>query len=211
MTMKLGRGLLAGALVVASGCGLDDGDDGPSRGPGGAGGAVTEEGGSPQSSGAAGGSAGASHGGAPGSDVNAGAAGAEAGPQPTSTSGAGGELSGPVCSGCLITGHCYEDGIGNPDRPCQVCDVAMASDTWTPRADGAPCDDGQFCNGPETCLDGSCSQHAGDPCDDGIACNGAERCDEAAVTVCMPAGRSGSAGMGVMSVTTGAASCVGGA
>jgi hypothetical protein len=26
------------------------------------------------------------------------------------------------------------------------------------------CDDGNFCNGPDSCADGSCSVHAGDPC-----------------------------------------------
>ncbi len=33
----------------------------------------------------------------------------------------------------------------------------------------APCDDGVFCNGKDTCAGGTCSQHAGDPCD-GLMC-----------------------------------------
>jgi hypothetical protein len=47
-------------------------------------------------------------------------------------------------------------------------------------ADGAACDDGYFCNGPDTCLNGTCSEHAGNPCpgkDDGDA-DCAEDCDE---------------------------------
>jgi hypothetical protein len=31
-------------------------------------------------------------------------------------------------------------------------------------ADGSACDDGQFCNGTDTCTSGACSAHAGDPC-----------------------------------------------
>jgi hypothetical protein len=47
-------------------------------------------------------------------------------------------------------------------------------------ADGVECDDGYFCNGPDTCLSGSCSHHAGNPCPgkaDGDA-DCAEDCDE---------------------------------
>jgi hypothetical protein len=43
----------------------------------------------------------------------------------------------------------------------------------------APCDDGLFCNGADTCSGGSCSVHAGDPCPgpDGDT-NCSESCDE---------------------------------
>ena len=44
---------------------------------------------------------------------------------------------------------------------------------------GADCDDGQFCNGTEICVDEIC--HGGTPpacSDDGLFCNGSEFCDE---------------------------------
>ncbi|HYC54934.1 MAG TPA: hypothetical protein VEL28_08335, partial [Candidatus Binatia bacterium] len=40
----------------------------------------------------------------------------------------------------------------------------------------APCVDGLFCNGADTCAGGSCSQHAGDPCAGGSECS--DECNE---------------------------------
>ena len=37
--------------------------------------------------------------------------------------------------------------------------------------DGAACDDGVYCNGPDQCAAGSCSVHAGDPCEGGTSCD----------------------------------------
>jgi len=52
--------------------------------------------------------------------------------------------------------------------------------TCSGAVDGQACDDGLFCNGADTCLNGRCSQHAGNPCtgqDDGDD-DCAEACDE---------------------------------
>ncbi len=51
----------------------------------------------------------------------------------------------------------------------------------------APCDDGLFCNGADTCASGTCSQHAGDPCTGGTAC--ANACNEAADSCILAAGQ----------------------
>lgn len=48
----------------------------------------------------------------------------------------------------------------------------------------APCDDGLFCNGADTCAGGTCSVHAGDPCLEGGEC--ADTCDEALDTCNLP-------------------------
>ena len=40
-----------------------------------------------------------------------------------------------------------------------------------------PCEDNLFCNGADTCVDGTCSGHAGDPCPGGSVCSS---CNEAA-------------------------------
>lgn len=47
-----------------------------------------------------------------------------------------------------------------------------------------PCDDGLFCNGADTCADGTCSVHEGDPCVGGGEC--ADTCDENLDTCDLP-------------------------
>ena len=82
------------------------------------------------------------------------------------------------CNGCWITGICYTDQSINLFEPCQVCDVTLDRDDWSPN-DGASCDDNDFCNGTDTCQGGSCSEHSGTPCpDDGLFCTGVEACNE---------------------------------
>lgn len=67
-----------------------------------------------------------------------------------------------------------------PDASDCTCDeVSTCCDGCQPIAEGESCDDGLYCNGADTCSDGTCSVHAGDPCgDDGVFCNGTESCDE---------------------------------
>ncbi len=82
------------------------------------------------------------------------------------------------CRDCKIDGWCYTAYQQNPLNPCQVCDASATATSWT-NHDGSACDDGLFCNGADSCLDGACTVHDGDPCgDDGVLCNGEERCDE---------------------------------
>ncbi len=57
-----------------------------------------------------------------------------------------------------------------------VCDGSSV--TCTHPANTAPCNDGQYCNGSDTCSGGSCSVHTGDPCTGGSEC--ANACNEAA-------------------------------
>ena len=82
------------------------------------------------------------------------------------------------CRGCLISDECYPDGAANPSNECEACDVATDQTDWSLN-DGAPCDDGIFCNGEDSCQSGTCSLHDGDPCtDNGLWCDGTESCDE---------------------------------
>lgn len=86
----------------------------------------------------------------------------------------------PQCSGCLIGGICYPPAVTNPANGCQICDTAISRDSWQDH-DGALCDDGIFCNGPDRCANGACTAGADPICgDDGMFCNGGESCNEGA-------------------------------
>jgi hypothetical protein len=85
-----------------------------------------------------------------------------------------------ACAGCLIDEICYDDGELHPLNLCLACDPDRAPSGWSEN-DSAPCDDGLFCNGADSCLDSACAVHAGAACpDDGVYCNGVESCDELA-------------------------------
>ena len=84
-----------------------------------------------------------------------------------------------TCPGCLIDDVCYGDLQLNPLNSCERCLVVSASDQWSQAQDGALCDDGEFCNGADSCLAGRCADHEGEACpDDGFFCTGVESCDE---------------------------------
>ncbi len=85
-----------------------------------------------------------------------------------------------ACTGCVIDGVCYGDGQRDPLDPCQVCNVALSSRTFSFN-EGATCDDGLFCTVDDICTSGTCSGIARN-CGDGVACNGTESCDEATDT-----------------------------
>jgi hypothetical protein len=83
---------------------------------------------------------------------------------------------------CLVNegGPCTDDGNACTD---DVCDAGGAC---THPDNAAPCDDGTFCNGADTCSGGTCSAHAGDPCIAGGQCSNV--CDEALDTCDLPDG-----------------------
>lgn len=59
--------------------------------------------------------------------------------------------------------------------PVQICSG--------PDTDGAVCDDGYFCNGPDTCLSGRCIPRANNPCTGKVFCKGADTCSNGS---CIP-------------------------
>jgi subtilisin family serine protease len=64
-------------------------------------------------------------------------------------------------------------------NPCTLDTCTPATGCQhTPRADGAPCPDGNFCNGTETCQGGTCTPGTPLVCDDGNACT-LDSCDPA--------------------------------
>ena len=80
--------------------------------------------------------------------------------------------------GCDSNSDCAD---GNP---C-TNDVCGSGECSNPN-NTANCNDGIFCNGPDQCSGGSCSDHDGDPCAGGGQC--ADGCNEAADTCNDPVG-----------------------
>jgi len=72
-------------------------------------------------------------------------------------------------SQCNVDADC-DDGEACTD---DVCDDNVCS--YVPNS--APCDDGVYCNGADTCGDGTCTVHDGNPCSDGVGCT-VDACDE---------------------------------
>ncbi|MBW2524025.1 MAG: FG-GAP repeat protein [Deltaproteobacteria bacterium] len=89
---------------------------------------------------------------------------------------------GACASGvCVLAGDPCAAAIGDADDDCsESCDEVERACTL-PDPDGASCDDGVYCNGPETCWEGVCASSGGNPCpgaDRDGDCR--ESCDETA-------------------------------
>ncbi len=87
------------------------------------------------------------------------------------------------CSGAdtCLSGACEDNDLGAgagclDDGNACTDDVCDGLGACTHPFNTAPCDDGLFCNGPDTCSGGTCSVHAGDPCAEGSEC--ADNCNE---------------------------------
>jgi len=91
---------------------------------------------------------------------------------------AGGPDCNRVCN--ESTKDCHDAaGVGCTDDG-NVCtdDACDGNGTCAHTSNTADCDDGTFCNGPDTCRDGACTEHAGDPCANGAVCD--RSCNESA-------------------------------
>jgi hypothetical protein len=98
-------------------------------------------------------------------------------------------VGGPECANtcnedvanCLVPQFtpCTDDGNACTD---DVCDIGVCAHVPNNR----PCDDGLFCNGEDSCGNGSCSFHSGDPCAGGPEC--ARACDETSNACAIPMG-----------------------
>ncbi|RLB55789.1 MAG: hypothetical protein DRJ42_05160 [Deltaproteobacteria bacterium] len=84
---------------------------------------------------------------------------------------------------CVITSLCAADQLccngecalpGCDDRNDCTADACGATGCENTPVSG-DCDDGDFCNGPDTCVGGACSAHAGDPCGGAATCDAAGR------------------------------------
>ncbi|HEY2772457.1 MAG TPA: dockerin type I domain-containing protein [Candidatus Binatia bacterium] len=99
-----------------------------------------------------------------------------------------------TCSGGTCSVHSGSPCPGpDGDSNCAESCSEAAKNCSAKDADGSPCNDGVFCNGADTCLNGTCSVHAGSPCPgpDGDG-NCAESCNEATAS-CNAADPNGSA------------------
>ena len=92
-------------------------------------------------------------------------------------------VDGDACTAgdaCDAGGGCRGSPVTCPAGPCQVasCDPADGCHLL-PADDGAACDDGNPCTGPDQCTTGRCGGAASSICDDGNACT-ADTCDAVA-------------------------------
>jgi hypothetical protein len=76
---------------------------------------------------------------------------------------------------CLIGKACYEDGELNPENKCLGCVSPTSTTEWS-NADGAECDDGNFCTSGDQCMGGACVGLLPNPCDDKNWCTD-DSCD----------------------------------
>lgn len=107
-----------------------------------------------------------------------------------------GDANGADASCCAADCTAARAGLSCADdaNPCTSdrCDGA-GSCVHAPQA--GPCDDFVFCNGADSCANGTCSVHAGDPCILGSPCNNI--CNEIGDTCQSANGSSCSRGTGV--------------
>jgi len=89
--------------------------------------------------------------------------------------GDGGSDAGPGDSGVPCVPVDCDDG-----NECTI-DRCTAAGCENTNSDGA-CDDDVFCNGADSCADGSCSVHGGDPCGTLVCNEGTGACDGDCVT-----------------------------
>ncbi|MFN2428026.1 MAG: DUF4215 domain-containing protein, partial [Candidatus Binatia bacterium] len=86
--------------------------------------------------------------------------------------------AGPECANaCSESSASCQAPAGSPCRgDANACtdDLCDGGGRCIHAANAAPCDDGLYCTGADSCRDATCSVHAGDPC--GGECGGA--CDE---------------------------------
>ncbi|HSA59199.1 MAG TPA: MopE-related protein, partial [bacterium] len=89
---------------------------------------------------------------------------------------------------CAATGNTscvagsVQDSCTAGTPTAEVCDgLDNDCDGMTDDGADASCDDGNFCNGTETCNSavGACDPGTAPACDDGLFCNGTETCNEA--------------------------------
>jgi len=89
-----------------------------------------------------------------------------------------------TCTGSATS--CPSDGFQPAGTACDSDDNVCTDDSCDGAgscrhlANSAPCDDANYCNGADTCLDGACSLHTGDPCVQHSQCNGT--CDALSAT-----------------------------
>lgn len=96
--------------------------------------------------------------------------------------------TGDVCNASVCAGTPLSCDDGNS---CTTDTLSGTTCLHAAVAFGTPCDDGLYCNGPDSCNAGTCSSHAGNPCNGGLECanvcnEAANNCFTAANTACVP-------------------------
>ena len=85
----------------------------------------------------------------------------------------------PTNGYCAIGGACYANGATNPTNQCQQCAVATSQTSWSSKANGVACDDGNACTPTDTCQSGTCTGSGTVTCAALDQCHTAGTCDPA--------------------------------
>jgi hypothetical protein len=76
---------------------------------------------------------------------------------------------------CLVRGQCFRNGTVDPADPCMACAPGTSALAFTPREEGASCNDADACTVGELCTAGECVGESL-TCNDGNDCT-ADLCD----------------------------------
>ncbi len=73
---------------------------------------------------------------------------------------------------CLINDSCVSDGEADPNEPCLFCDADADPLAWTPKDNGAVCDDDDACSTRSNCREGVCTavEWIANDCTEYMAC-----------------------------------------
>ncbi len=83
-----------------------------------------------------------------------------------------------VANYCRIGGVCYTDNTANPSNPCQRCNPAASTSSWSPQPTTVGCNDNAYCTVNDRCNgSGSCVGEARN-CSDALSCT-SDSCNEA--------------------------------
>ena len=87
--------------------------------------------------------------------------------------GNGGCTLKPDTGTCVIAGACYANGDTNPGNQCEVCAPGTSQSTWSPKANGTTCNDGNPLTAGDICTAGTCA--GVDHCI-GVTCSALDQC-----------------------------------
>lgn len=88
----------------------------------------------------------------------------------------GGECAPGTCDAVTGCSFVPDASLCDDSNPCTADSCVLITGCLHTSDNGVACDDGTFCNGPDTCIGGTCSGHPGSPCGTSTCDEGTDRC-----------------------------------